>query len=725
MKIRSKILIPVITVSAILFGAAAAIAVITTVQGGIEGAKKQVVAAAERYAFSIEASLESPFATVRTLTAIYEGYESMDLATRRSDFANLLHTILAKNENFLSAWTAWAPGAFDGLDENFKDRRYGTENGAFAYEFIRDKDTIIGRNLADSIRLEKRYITSYMTLSETIVGPYQPETSTSGLEVFSIVSAIVNNGRAVGVVGVEVDAKAYRDAIASIMLVREGRAALLDSDYVFLWHPDPGTIGRSITSIDTTRSEEAKAVRDGMQYSVDYKEPDEQDYYRIFTPIKVALTNKPWSLMLETPLTTIRKDSGVDGLMFMLFAAFAAVIVGQFLVMFVIAGIVAKPARLADDLLRDIAEGEGDLTRRLGIKARDEIGQFSRSFDLFSEKLSGIIGGIKDAVAELKEHSAQLDVEVKEASHAAEKIDGAIDAVVERTINQAASVEEVSSTVEQITRNIESLDNMIERQRNGVAESSASIEEMVSNISAISRNMDSFTEYMGKLVVSSDAGKAKLAGVGDLVRDISTRSQVLIDANKVIQAIAGQTNLLAMNAAIEAAHAGDAGAGFAVVADEIRKLAELSAGRSKEIAGNVKTIRGGIDRVVISSVEAEKAFTEILTLVRTVSDLQEEVKRAVAEQDTGSKQVLEALAQIRNITDEVRGASSEMTDGAGAMGAEMRNLLTITEDLKRSMQDIGAESENIKAISARVASVGERTTKLILHVEEGTDRFKV
>ncbi len=376
-------------------------------------------------------------------------------------------------------------------------------------------------------------------------------------------------------------------------------------------------------------------------------------------------------------------------------------------------------------MLQDIAEGEGDLTKRLGLRNKDEIGALARSFDRFAEKLASIIGGTKTAVAELKAGAAELDSGMTAAANAVVRIDQAIDGVIERRSDQAACVDEVSSSMEQIARSIESLDRMIERQKGGIADSSASIEEMVSAIGSIAKNLESFGDYMQRLMLASDAGKGKLAGVSVLVKDISSRSEGLIIANKVIQSIAAQTNLLAMNAAIEAAHAGDAGAGFAVVAAEIRSLAELSQARSKEIALSIGGIRGGIDKVVGSTAEAEKAFGNIVELVSSVGELEAQIKGAVAEQSAGSRVVLEALSSMRDITDEVRGASAEMTKGAGAASDEMRALLELTEELKRSMEAIGRESDGIKAITARVAELGERNAELIARVEAGTDRFKV
>ena len=726
MKLRSKILIPVLTVSALMFGAAGTVAILTTSRTAMESARGQLAAAAERYAFRLEARLESPFATVRALAAMFEDYALYPEGERRGILSAMMRSILQKNPSFQSVWTAWAPGAADELDRRYAGSPYGSPAGAFAHELSWGPDGVEGFSLDDSIRTERRYIASYTTLSESVVGPYErPRPEGGSMSVFSISAPVVKDGRSVGVVGIELAASLYYDLVSDIMLAMNGTAALLDNDYIYLYHPDAELRSRAIIVVDPTKTEDAKAIRGGTGYGYDYTDESGRAWVRLYTPVRVATTNRPWSLSLDRPLDELRREAGVDALLFMLAATFGAVILAQFIVAFFTAGAVAKPARMANELLKDIAEGEGDLTRRLGLKAGDEVGELSRSFDLFAEKLAGIISGVQSAVAELRDNGRRLGDEAKAASEAVARIDEAIDGVAAKALDQAASVEELSSTVEQIARNIDSLDRMIERQKAGVADSSASIEQMVGNVGSIARNVDAFGQYMARLVTSSDEGRAKLGGVAALVRDMADRSESLIEANKVIQSIAAQTNLLAMNAAIEAAHAGEAGAGFAVVADEIRKLAELSARRSKDIAGNVGSMRAGIESVVGSSADAERAFGEILEHVRKVSSLESEVKAAVAEQGAGSKAVLEALATIRNVTDEVRGASAEMTQGAAAMGGEMRSLLSMTEELKRATEAIAAQSASIKGASAQVAAIGEYNAKLVACVEAGTSRFKV
>jgi methyl-accepting chemotaxis protein len=248
---------------------------------------------------------------------------------------------------------------------------------------------------------------------------------------------------------------------------------------------------------------------------------------------------------------------------------------------------------------------------------------------------------------------------------------------------------------------------------------------MVSNINSISTNLDRAGGGFETLLGASNNGRDSMQNVIELVKDVSSQSEHLLETNEIINSIASQTNLLAMNAAIEAAHAGEAGKGFSVVSDEIRKLAESSSEQSKVIEAELKKVVTTISTIVDASAKADEAFGTVATQIKEANGLIQEIRMAMKEQTEGSQQVLEALDDIQNITVQIRDGSLEMNQGAAMILKEMTRLESISLKVQKSTQDIARSSETIGQNIEEIVQVTGKNAEVVKALNAITNRFKL
>ena len=249
--------------------------------------------------------------------------------------------------------------------------------------------------------------------------------------------------------------------------------------------------------------------------------------------------------------------------------------------------------------------------------------------------------------------------------------------------NQSAGVEEASGAINQIIGNIKGLGSTIEAQSAAVEESSAAVRQMVANIQSVTSILERNEISTNQLQAASEQGQKLVKDAVGLSEQIIAESSGLLEASNVIQNIASQTNLLAMNAAIEAAHAGDLGKGFAVVADEIRNLAEQSNVQGKKITGSLKGLETVIEGVAASIKNLETQFDSIYDLTHVVQQQEEVVMNAMKEQSEGSNQVLLAIKSIDDSTLEVKQGSEEMIAGTTQIAKEMELLYHLASSPNR------------------------------------------
>jgi len=401
---------------------------------------------------------------------------------------------------------------------------------------------------------------------------------------------------------------------------------------------------------------------------------------------------------------------------------------------FLIAAALALSLRFATGIVRPLKEaGElaaaisgGDLRARLlGRARRDELGALSSMLEAMRVGLSSMVGEIRDSLSSLKDSGSDLAARMEETASSVTEITANIESVKKQVDSEGGSVRAASATVERMLTGLGGLNERISDQAASVTESSASIEEMVANIAAVTKNVDRLGDAFETLLRASDDGRSKLSAANDIVKGILSQSDKLSEANTVIKTIAEQTNLLAMNAAIEAAHAGESGRGFAVVAEEIRKLSEMAAEQSKEIGGDIGAITLQIGELAASTETTETAFGTITAQIADLNALEQEIKRAMMEQNEGSKQILEALQSINEITEHVRGSSQEMNGGGESIGAEMRSLLDMGEVLRSGMDEIAMGTKSIAEAANAVSDMSEGNRRLVDAVSSQVEHFKL
>lgn len=244
-----------------------------------------------------------------------------------------------------------------------------------------------------------------------------------------------------------------------------------------------------------------------------------------------------------------------------------------------------------------------------------------------------------------------------------------------------------TTSASRLKKNIEDIRGLADSSNSmasAVSQSSSSIEEMVANVQSITITLEKNSGSVKALESASEVGQEGLDSIVKLINEVAVQSEGMIEASSVIQKIASQTNMLAMNAAIEAAHAGQYGQGFAVVADEIRKLAENAGVQASSISNVLKSLKQLIDKTTGSSKEAQRRFGQVLTITEEVRNQEKQIRAAVDEQNIGGKQVIEALTQINQLTGLVKQQSNELLESSSIIQGEIERLVKMSEGAQAS-----------------------------------------
>jgi len=395
-------------------------------------------------------------------------------------------------------------------------------------------------------------------------------------------------------------------------------------------------------------------------------------------------------------------------------------------IVYLVAHRMVKPVQNTVLALKNISEGDGDLTVRLPIKGNDEITELSLYFNQTIEKIGTSIKNVENDAEKMEEIGSELSSNMTETASSVHEISSNIDSIKHQALTQAASVTETASTIEEITRTIKQLNASIESQAASVAQSSSSIEEMVANIKNITTTLERTDVLISELGGATRDGKETLTKSNAVTNKIAEESGALMEASSVIQHIASQTNLLAMNAAIEAAHAGEAGKGFAVVADEIRKLAEASAEQGSNIVKVLQNLKEKIEYLNSIGPQMEDSFEKIGKMISFVSSQEMRIIETMKVQYERSEECLKAMNDVSKAGVEMKEGSGQMLNEGYLVQKELKVLSELANTVTYTVEQM---IENIVAINNKgmkeVDFIAQSNKENIHKVTVELDQFKV
>ncbi len=539
----------------------------------------------------------------------------------------------------------------------------------------------------------------------------------SGHMMLSIGKTVDLNGSVAGLLVSSIDLTKFSESrVISKRYGEEGYPFVFSEKGIMIMHPDKDRILKDY-SHDDNSSIKATLASGLDKGSLEYVYNGRS---------KLSVYSKMDSLPWYVSTTIYEKDLHRTSQILIKYIRIFSLIICALLVFFIIFlfnRLVIGRIRKLEDGLSIISSG--DLRIQLSPTRNDEITSIFRQFNGMVESFVDFMGNVKRGVIVVGRSSEEVDNNVKETVAAINEIDGNIQSVQKQIENQSASTEQTAASVEEMTRNISALGVSIHEQAASVVQSSSAIEQMTANIGSISQVVRSAQGQVSHMSQATEKGNEKLNRVLGLMNEIVKESDQLMSANEVIANMASQTNLLSMNAAIEAAHAGEAGRGFAVVAEEIRKLAELSSEQSSVVNSNLSTIKASIDTVTQASKETSEEFSGIRKAVDQVNTIFSEIENSTEELSAGSAQILEGLGRMREITSEVQVGSDEMTEGNRQIIEAVEHLRDITLEINHAIKEIGLGMGEINSSIGKIENMSKDNVNAVDDITVAAKAFTI
>lgn len=520
------------------------------------------------------------------------------------------------------------------------------------------------------------------------------------------------NGKIIGIAAADIVLDALSEAVKNIKLSKNSKINIVTNEGLYLTNDDFSAIMKK-NYFDTAsfKTYSKREYLDG--YTKAFTEND--SFYGIH-----PVGDTGWFIVVEGPTSDF--SGGYTKIIFY-------VLLGLVVIVVLIVAVDSVIAKRVSGCFTEMAAGcekiaRCDFSTEYPDYYTKEASMLSNGFNLFSQRLKNMIGTITNSSSTLDVVSRNMKESVAVVSDSMTSIRLSINNVQEQVHKQTDGFAETSDVIKEVASSISTVSEMIDSQTEIIRESSSSVEKLVKTIEQISSSMESMTDSFTILDKESKTGMAKQRKVNEQISQIVEQSKMLQEANTAITSIASQTNLLAMNAAIEAAHAGEAGKGFAVVADEIRKLSETSSKQSQTIGDQLNNIQESIAEIVAASRETNTAFSGVSSRINETDAIVKSVRSSLVAQNTDSRNVISSLSVMDKTAENVREASSKMAAGSRHVLEEMEKLRTSLEAVHSSMTEMSDVAQSVVASGQRLDHCVEELDVNVTQLSADVKQFK-
>ncbi len=522
-----------------------------------------------------------------------------------------------------------------------------------------------------------------------------------------------DNGKQLGVAAADIVLDALSEAVKDINLSKNSKVNIINSEGLYITNNDFSAIMNDNYFNDT------KFVSYTKSSYLDGKSKSFMENQKFYGVQQIKGTN--WFIVADGPMSDF--SSSYMHMIMVVFGILLIIVIGLILMDVILTGRVSSHFKDIVSVCEVI--GKGDFTQRCQDYLTLEASQLANGFNQLSEGITELVGTIRESSTSIQDVSEKLVHNTQEINTSVSTTENAIIGVNGTISKQSNAINSVNDAVTQVAQKVSVLNSEIDTQNQLIISSSSNIEDMMRSFMDITKNTESMSSKVGNIVHSSEENTQALKKSVAQIQEVQAESGALLEMNKVISSVASQTNLLAMNAAIEAAHAGESGRGFAVVADEIRKLAETTSKQAKDSSESLKAIQSKIDEISASSLNVENSFEKTISEIQNFDTTMKELSKTVSEQGDKAGLIMDSLADIKKSSGNVKESAAVISSGTKLVEDNCTALAGMQGEVDLGLKECSNASSTLTETSKDMSEISNQAQNSVGVLSEAVSRFKV